>query len=204
MRTLALLFLVFIQLTFSRHFQSNPAFNNWVNSGQNPASSNLVNGSQLRPGTNPAFNNWVNGSNLNPQNPQNPAFNNWINGTGTRPGSAGQNAWNNWANSNSANSQGKNAFNNWINNSSSNAGDLDNRLRSFLTQNRVNAAVPDANSCMRYTISNSSPNYQVTCALPNGQKFVQSCFGNANCNMVTCKLSMCSRLQGGGLYRVAI
>lgn len=230
MRKVTVLILVLAQVAFGLHYQSNPAFNNWINGSQqrpgtpqypvngsqprpgapqNPAFSNWLNrpGQPARPGQNPAFGNWLNGSQTRPGAPQNPAFNNWLNRPGSqpRPGTPQNPAFNNWLNrpGQPGTSQGRNAFTSWMNNSTITSSNLDNRLRNFLSQNRINVVIPDTNSCLRYSVANSSPRYQVTCALPNGQRFTQACFGSANCNMVTCKLAMCSRLRGGGLYRSA-
>ena len=69
-----LLLVVLFDISLSVHMQSapNPAFNNWVNSGQNQ---------------NPAFSNWLNGSNVRPTTPGTPpgnnAFTNWVNKPGT-------------------------------------------------------------------------------------------------------------------------
>lgn len=186
---------------------NNGAFNNWVNQpgNQNPAFNNWANNSTAKP--NPAFNNWMNQSGQQGTSNGQNAFNNWNNRPGIQqpqPGTNGQNAFNNWNNRPGVQpgSNGQNAFNNWANNSTVNSNDLDNRLRSFLSQNGINTPVPSGNECMRYSISNTHNNYQVTCSLPNGQKFQQACYGKDNCSMVTCKLSMCSRIPNGGLYRV--
>ena len=144
---------------------------------QSPAFNNWLNSSQvaLRP-QNPAFNNWLNSSQAGPR-PQNPAFNNWLNGSqsAVRPG---------------------------FPNPNSNIQNLDMRFGAFLRQNRINANIPPTMQCLRHSTPILHNNYRVTCALPNGQRFTETCYGRQNCNIVTCKLQMCSRMPRGGLFRV--
>ena len=196
----------------------NPAFANWNNrpgtpgpGPQNPAFNNWNN----RPGTpgpqNPAFNNWNNRPGT--PGPQNPAFNNWNNRPGSPIGglSSGRGGFNNWmsssgplpnVNSGIRGSQGRAGFNNWMSSSTVNSFDIDSRLRLFLNQNRINVPIPDAASCIRYSVPGSGQRYQVSLVLPNGQRFTQPCTGIANCNLVTCKLGINSRIPGAQLLRI--
>ena len=197
----------------------NPAFNNWANRPGSPQPG-------LNP-QNPAFNNWANRPGTPGVNPQNPAFNNWANRPGVNPGpmgpgglSGGRTGFNNWLNRPGQPGQpGFNpnpgmttsypaalpglggALNNWMGSSGGNFNNLDIRLRQFLAQNRINVPVPDASSCLRYSVPNSASRYQVSCVLPNGQRFTEVCTGPQQCNLVTCKLAVCSRIPGGRLLR---
>ena len=208
---IAVILLCLFHNMISRHVMNEERSHGWLapggaNTGNalNSWLGNLSNSNGNTAGSNPAFGNWLNNNNNQPR--PNPTFGNWLNNNnGPNPGN-GVNPLNDGSFANPLRGQIGGAGANNINAN-------DNAFRAFLQANNVPNAtqLPTLQECARYTIraggnplTQTPDNYRITCTLPNGRNYTETCYGKQSCDYLTCKFLKCSQVPGGKVYRVKI